>query len=325
VNTSPRQAGDLIKRFREEDLQLSQVDLAWLADVSRGTVSNVETGRVIPDERTWQRIRTAMGWARIAIGEVRQHAEVPLLMPADAVQAIIGAILAMRNQDPDVGSRAAERWRYLVSGLTKDGARPGTDISADLVWLGRDVAQRVPPERLPLIHRALRAHGWDHTAETRADTDDSAPNAPGLQAAMAPITQALNELTVQVRSLREQTPGFDRLPNGVQKLLHQRTVVDYGFQLADTPGVTIVELIVLDDQDAGLISGPRLVDTKRRWAAILMVAKYIAEELAPDHDPEEILEALEQSLITSGAKKPDEPRHHRAGATKATTVDARQT
>jgi DNA-binding XRE family transcriptional regulator len=322
VNTSPGLAGGLIKRFREEDLQLSQVDLAWLADVSRGTVSNVETGRVTPDERTWQRIRTAMGWARIAIGEVRQRAEAPLLMPADAVQAIIGAILAIRNQDPEAGSQAAERWRHLVSGLTKDGGRPGTDISADLAWLADDVAQKASPERLPAIHRALQAHGWEQAAAIPAGPGDSAPDAPGLQTAIAPLTQAVSELTAQVRSLRDQTRGFDRLPFGVRDLLHEGTVLDSGIQPADTPGVTIVELIVLDDQEAGLISGPRLVDTRRRWGTILMVAKYIAQELAPDRDPEEILEALEDSLMTSRAGRRADPRHYRAGATEIPTADA---
>ena len=156
----PDPLGALVKRIREQELQLSQADLAWLAKVSRGTISNLETGRVTPDARTWHRIRTALAlppviWARPVAGFAAQT-----MLTADAVQGIVGAVVALREYNPDAGRKAADRWCQLVVQLTGGNPPAGHALAGELNLIADEIVPLVPPARLPVIYDALRSWGW---------------------------------------------------------------------------------------------------------------------------------------------------------------------
>lgn len=68
---SPDLLGSVVKRYREQEFQLTQSDFAWLAGVSRGTIYNLETGKGTPDERTWYRIRTAVALPSASLAQAR--------------------------------------------------------------------------------------------------------------------------------------------------------------------------------------------------------------------------------------------------------------
>jgi DNA-binding XRE family transcriptional regulator len=296
---SPEQVGGIIKRYREEDLQLPQADLAWLASVSRGTISNVETGRVRPDERTWHRIQTALGWKRASLEDIERGSRLESLMPTDAVQGIVQAILAIREQDGDMGARVAARWRRLNSGLMRAGAVPRTEIRSELAWLANEISLKAAPERLPAIHAALQAFGWTVNDYAPSQEDSAAATPREVRRAIAPLTEAVNHMSVQVRNFRQQVRGFERLPVRVQELLTHGLVVDSEtYRPTDTPGVTVVDLVILDEHASALFPRRRLLDATRRWGSILLVAKHIFEELAPDREPQEIIQAVERSLAT---------------------------
>ena len=296
---SAEQIGSIIKRYREEDLQLSQADLAWLADVSRGTISNVETGRVTPDERTWHRIRTALSWSRASLEDVGGGARVEALMPPEAVQGIVEAILAIREEDKDMGARVAERWRRLNSGLMRAGEVPPPEIRSELAWLASEVALKAPPERLPTILNALQAYGWEADDAAPSRDDHVSTTAQELRRAIGPLTTSVNHMSVQVRNFRDQLRGFERLPVRIQELLTNGIVVDSEiYRPAETPGVTVVDLVIVDEDAAVLVPRRRLLEATRRWGSTLLVAKHLFEESAPDLAPQEIIEAVERSLPT---------------------------
>lgn len=152
--------GSLVRRIREHELLLSQSDLAWLAGVSRGTISNLETGRVTPDARTWHRIRTALALPPVRLDQGWDGTPLPLAISADVVQGFVNAILTVRDRDPDLGRRVAERWRRLISQLTREGGRSLPTIGNELTWLADELAPQAPVDKLPAIYGALRSWGW---------------------------------------------------------------------------------------------------------------------------------------------------------------------
>jgi DNA-binding XRE family transcriptional regulator len=297
TEASSSDLGGLIKRYREEDLQLSQADLAWLADVSRGTISNIENGKVSPDERTWHRVRTALGWTRQSAEAIELASYIEPVMPADATQGIVQAILTIRDEDAGLGARVAARWRRLNASLTSAGTTTRAEIKSELAWLASEVAVKALPERLPAIHQALQAHGWTIGDNTPGQLATKSPNVREIRRAIAPLTASLNHMTVQIRNIHDQMRGFERLPVRIQSLLRSGLVVDSEtYSPPDAPGVTVVDLVIMDEDAASFFPRRRLLDATRRWGSVLLVAKHIFEELAPDRDPEEIIEAVQRSL-----------------------------
>ena len=73
-------------------------------------------------------MRTAMCWARFAPGDSGQVGAKFSLMPPDAVQGIVQAILLIRDEDNELGARTAERWRRLVSSLTHDNPHERAEV-----------------------------------------------------------------------------------------------------------------------------------------------------------------------------------------------------
>src|SRR6266542_2742983 len=295
---SPGMAGESIRRYREEHLQISQSDLAWLAGVSRGTISNLETGRVTADDRTWHRIRNVMAWRRRALSDVRADKTVESVISSNAVQAILQAILTIRDQDgTEVGRRAADRWRRLTSSLTDVTGMPRSDLGPEFAWLARDVARKASPDRLSAILKALQTHGWAPADQDLGRADLS----PGPQSDVTKIVSRLNrsveEMSVQLRYFREEVRGYDRLPIRVQELLNHAQVVDYEVDHpADAPGVAVVDLVLVDEDAFSLLERRKTMDAARRWSSILLVTRHIFENLAADRDPRDIVQAVAETI-----------------------------
>ena len=313
----PDLLGSVVKRYREQDLQLSQVDLAWLAAVSRGTISNLETGRVTPDERTWHRIRTAMALPPTAIGRSGTGTVPRPVIAADAVQGIVAAILAIRDRDPEIGRSAAERWRRLVGRLSHDDGQGWPEANSELTWLARDIALMAPPGKLPVIHNALRDRGWlsanqVSTIAVTASPSQEAP--PRVQERFSELTSSVNDIAAQLRAYRDEAQGFERLPARVQDLLIQGLVADYDINIPETmPGISIVSLIVINENELSPARRKDVREATHRWSSILNLARYIMERLAPDRDPREIIHAVEYGLRMQASTELDKLRQQARG------------
>lgn len=292
--------GSVLKSYREQDLQLSQADLAWLADVSRGTISNVETGKVTPDDRTWHRIRTVLALPTISPARIRSRADMKPMIPVDAVQGIIEAILNIRRHDAHVGSNVAERWRRLVNAMSHRNGALEPQTKSELTWLACDVAMKAPPSRLDAIHAALRSWGWTSEGQNSAVTAMTSlkpHDSYQLQSLLDTLTSSINRMAAQQKTFQEAAQGFERLPVRVQDLLTRGLVVDWDVDRYDTsPNVAVVDLVLVDE-DEGLPDAKKEAHAAvRRWSEILLLAKHIFDNLAPDLKPQEIIEALERGL-----------------------------
>jgi len=307
----PDLLGSMVKRYREQDLQLSQADLAWLAAVSRGTISNVETGKVTPDERTWHRIRTALALADTSAEEIRGGVGVRPVISADAVQGIVAAILAIRSRNRTFGEMAARRWRELVGRLTHGDTPPWPVMNSELAWLARDVIPMAPPESIPTIHSALRDWGWvsgDYLPLERGAPQSAVDSHAQAQAPFDALTSLVNDIAAQLRDIDGKVQGFGRLPADVQELLTRGLVVGYEIDHpAGVPGAAIIDFVVVDEAES-LSSRKEAHDAMQRWSTIFMTARHIFDTLAPDRDPRDILDAVKYALRTQATSEADKVR-----------------
>jgi hypothetical protein len=54
--------------------------------------------------------------------------------------------------------------------------------------------------------------------------------------------------------------------------------------------------VIVDENESSLVSKRKLLDAARRWSNILMLTRWIVENIAPDMEPEEIADAPERGL-----------------------------
>jgi DNA-binding XRE family transcriptional regulator len=310
---APDLLGSLVRRYREEELQLSQADFAWLAAISRGTISNMETGRVTPDERTWHRIRTALALPPVSLAQARNGVAARPVIATEALRGIVLAILAIRDQDADVGRRAAERWRRLVIRMTREGGQVWQEANSELTWLAYDVAMLAPSGMLTAIHDALRAWGW---TSAPAGAELAVPGQDGLREVQA-LVSTVNHVADQLRDYQDRALGFDRLPTRVRQLLTHGLVVGEEITAPEaSAAVSVVSLIVMNEAEASLATREDAHDAALRWRKILAVATHLVERQAPDLSAEEIIGALKIGLDASspGAVKELLPYAHRGDA-----------
>jgi TPR repeat protein/DNA-binding XRE family transcriptional regulator len=294
----PDLLGSVVRRYREEELQLSQADFAWLAAISRGTISNMETGRVTPDERTWHRIRTALALPPVSLAQARNGVAARPVITTEALRGIVLAILAIRDHDADIGRRAAERWRRVVIRMTREGGQDHVSPEAnnELTWLAYDVARLAPPGMITAIHDALRAWGWS-SAQVGAEL--AVPGEGGLREVQA-LVSTVNHVADQLRDYHDRSMGFDRLPKRVQQLLTHALVV--GEEITDdesSPEVSVVSLIVMNEAKASLATREDAHDAALRWRKIMAIATHLVDEQAPDLSADEIIGALKVGLDAS--------------------------
>jgi DNA-binding XRE family transcriptional regulator/tetratricopeptide (TPR) repeat protein len=288
--------GSLVKHIREHELQLSQVDFAWLAGVSRGTISNLETGRVTPDARTWHSIRTALALPPISLEQARDGIVAQPVISADAVQGIIYGILTIRDHDSELGRRAADRWRRVVTRLTRDDAQAWPAANVELTWLAGDVATLAPTDKVPIIHDALRRWGWASAPAPPSAGALASPGPQGLQQVQA-LVSTVNDVAEQLRVYQDHAQGFERLPSRLQDILSHGLVVSSTITSPESsPEVSIASLIVMNETDSSLAAQHEAYEAAKRWSEILAVATHIVERQAPHLTPDEIIQALKVGL-----------------------------
>lgn len=287
ADTLAEELGSAIRRYRDQDLQLSQADLAWLADVSRGTISNLETGRNNPDDRTWHRVRTALALRDSGLSE---SPAIGPLMPAVAVKALIEAILEIREQDLSLGERVARRWRGLMGELSRDDYSPTAGSVEELAWLAREVMIKALPEHIEIIGSSLRDYGWSAATGHRSQLDR---RTSGLDQREERLLTALRQVSAQLAPLREGLRGFERLPVRIQDLLNRGLVVDY--DVLRHPGFSVVDLLLVEEDYYSFLSRNQLLTATRQWSSTLMLAQHIVGAM-PDMKVEEIIEMINEGL-----------------------------
>jgi DNA-binding XRE family transcriptional regulator len=293
---SPDPIGALVRRIREHELLLSQSDLAWLAGVSRGTISNLETGRVTPDARTWHRIRTALALPPIPLDQGRDGVPLPLVIPAEAVQGILDAVLAIRNRDAELGRRAAERWRRLVVQLTREDGPVRPVTGAELTWLANDVAPAAHPDKMPAVYAVLRAWGW--VPDTASANTELVPRShTGGFRQVQELVSTVTGVADQLHGYQDRMQLFDRLPERVRDPIAHGFVISSDVTTPQTsPEISIINLIVMHESESSLAAQHESHDAALRWSTILAVATHIVEQQAPDLPPKEIIKALKAGL-----------------------------
>jgi TPR repeat protein/DNA-binding XRE family transcriptional regulator len=302
---SPDRLGSLVRRIREHDLQLPQSDLAWLAGVSRGTISNLETARVTPDARTWHRIRTALALPPVPLDQGWDGIPPRLAIPADAVQGIVAAILIIRDRDPELGRRTAERWRRLVAQVTRDEGQARPAAAAELSWLAGDVAPEAPADKRPAIDGVLRSWGWMPDAAA-ANAELVPRTGTGGFQQVQEMVSTVTDVAKQFRAYQDVVQLVDRLPERVRESIIHGLVISSDVTIPQTsPEISIINLIVMQETDSSLAAQHETHNTALRWSTILAVATHIVEQQAPDLSPEDIIKALKVGL---DAQSPAEVR-----------------
>lgn len=272
----PDPLGSLARRVREYELLLSQADLAWLAGVSRGTISNLENGKVSPDARTWQRIRATLALPPVSVDQP-DDSDGGLMFPADSVRGVLKAILTIGDRDKDAGIRVAERWQQLVMQST------GED---DLSWLVQQLAAEAPPSMAPLLHATVPGRSAAASAVVPLGFDQ-----------VQELASSVSDLANQLRFRDDRAQGFERLPAAVQELLARGLVVSCDVTSPETTaGVALVNLIIMSEPEASLAAQQEAHDAARRWNTILSVARHIVEKQAPDMEPDDIIKAMATGL-----------------------------
>lgn len=100
--TKRQRLADAVQTRRGE-LDLSQLELAELSGVSRGTVRNIEAGAVDPNPHTWQSVEGILGWAPGSL-EQFDRSRIPIeVLPAEQMQLLltilVNLLTAWKNAD----------------------------------------------------------------------------------------------------------------------------------------------------------------------------------------------------------------------------------
>lgn len=303
-----RTAGDVFRQ-RRADLGLSQGDVAWLARVSRGTVSNLETGRVNSEARSWWDVGHALGWnmnmfrsdSPSGLFPIEMGIEPSADLPTVVVKAIVQAILALLDEDPKVARRVADRYRVLITMLEEwDPEASADEPTSSAVWRQlAEVAGAVTPHMTPPAANAVTAVfrdlGWSPEDEPHAQPQKSHHAALEAQAVIAAEHMELTQLELS-RVLKqsvgevlhsEMYGAFNRLPVRVQEVLSSGEVVDAEILSPHgSGGPAIVSLFVRpqSDPDAPLTRAERrtLIMAFEQWHAALAAAMEPHEGKADD-------------------------------------------
>jgi transcriptional regulator with XRE-family HTH domain len=107
---------------RRRALEVSQLQLATLAGVSRGTVRNIETASVAPIEATWSALEPMLAWAPGTLRRLQNEFEPYEVLPAELAALILRRILQTETQQFSPFADLAGRYRRLMSSARPEGA-----------------------------------------------------------------------------------------------------------------------------------------------------------------------------------------------------------
>lgn len=135
-------------RERRQHLDLTQDQLAYLADVSEGSIRNIEQGLIVnPRNRTWTSLEAVLGWAPETLEKLRNGTTPIEVMPLDMLKRIIHDLILNRSSQAGVDSAKLD-FRYLMSKVNKFGEFDADDALAlegilhDLEYSSPDVEFR---------------------------------------------------------------------------------------------------------------------------------------------------------------------------------------
>ncbi|WP_329426875.1 helix-turn-helix domain-containing protein [Streptosporangium sp. NBC_01495] len=110
---------------RRKALSLSQVALANLAGVSRGTIRNIETGAVAPNESTWDRIEPVLGWTPGSLEALQQHESPREALPVELLIFVWNSLNEFWEGGSPFGFDPHEicsRFKAIIAGMDYDGS-----------------------------------------------------------------------------------------------------------------------------------------------------------------------------------------------------------
>ncbi|RCG29009.1 XRE family transcriptional regulator [Sphaerisporangium album] len=290
-------------RNRREEIRISQATLAWLARVSRNTVSNLERDAVAePDDRVLNNVEAALGldhW--YAYSSTHHPRDAMLLVQPRIAHRLIEVIERLKREDPKTARDAADAYVAFMAAL-RDARDDDSRLSAHQALqeeAGR-LAQFIVP-RLDLateldssIRAFLEDQGWSPEDSTflgggaalisvRASTTDSAR----MTETAARIHSELDKLREQIGQMTEtfapalfvrhdEANAFGRLPIRVQDALLSGQVIDADIvKPPHTEGISLLTMVVRqDDSEAPLTAEGRkaLINSLHIWHLSLVAA-----------------------------------------------------
>jgi DNA-binding XRE family transcriptional regulator len=247
-------------RTRRTRLGVSQDALAWFANVSRGTIGNLERGTVIPEERTSRMALTVLGLApKSGDPEPLLWEEFEEILPEPIVARILNIIMRRRLNNPSAADAMVNQYAMFSSTKAKKKRFRGLDRA-----FLEDFATSISPflGKGPVddqIRHLLMDSGWD-PLETPIYPDGGDPALRSDMAtrdAFAELREEIAELQDVQRSFMQEirkmpqnvderyANAFKRLPITLQRLLARGDVGDYElFSPVESPGIHHVMMII---------------------------------------------------------------------------------
>jgi transcriptional regulator with XRE-family HTH domain len=147
---------------RRKSLELAQTDLAVLTGLSRGTIRNIESGLVEPNERTWEVVERVLGWGPGSLERLKEGKAPTETLSEEPLRFISSILSALKREEPNDpwsdADRLIEQYKMYMAFLATQGTPTADRINefTDFIL------------ELPL------AGGWEeaHREETLQNIDD---------------------------------------------------------------------------------------------------------------------------------------------------------
>lgn len=203
--------GGAVER-RRRDLNLSQSGFASLAEVSRGTIRNIERGVVDPNPLTWAAIESILGWAPGSLERLQEQDEPVPVLPDEPLSFILDQIIESEEADPFAKGHGTARFKLIMSSANPDGLLPDNQITelTDLVF-NFDAPEEETEQVIGQIERF-------QAARKRSD-----PKAAGRPKKVLPVLALAPGMTIQHESF-----GFGTVLDYVEAGPKSAATVDFG-------------------------------------------------------------------------------------------------
>ncbi|MEV4391088.1 helix-turn-helix domain-containing protein [Nonomuraea sp. NPDC049607] len=149
---------------RRKALSLSQAALANLAGISRGTVRNIETANVAPNESTWERLEPVLGWAPGSLTQLVRGESPSEALPASVLSFVLEVLAdGVEGDYPDRDAiHLLERFKMVIGGATAEGVL-GDEARIELTDIIDALAPVAEDDAIEAAQQTLAT--WFRTAE----------------------------------------------------------------------------------------------------------------------------------------------------------------
>lgn len=306
-------------RRRRESLGTSQADVAWLARVSRTTISNLERQYGEPENRTIESAANALGmfYEEDDAGNLSVREAVDEGATRRVLQIITSLRKSGRDKDFRLARNAADAFIEFVAGIHSntddDSLWARRSVSRLLDFLGPhlDVESVIDQPILALAEQWKAGTSYPAFGQGRSpavspatsvrETVAGSPADVGVQleiarerlaslhVELANARKQIGSLEAQVRFYEDRVQAFMQLPGDVQELLRRASGVSVSTTKSDPAGLNIVCLVI---PDRTARSAGELVLASYRWQSALSVAVRLFDQMAERHPPKQIQEML---------------------------------